>query len=576
MVIGIGAIIFDRILLGDASAWVSALCMLAAVLALAIGALFLAMPGRLARLAGATLYLIACTVFIVAALEGALHLWFRYQSPDRSKDDYYGWRVNPDMSVFTHSKAYGNVHYTTVRDGFRLFENDAGADAFRIFVLGDSFTQAKMITNGKTYYDYLAEHIPGAAMFVYGAGGYGSLQEYMYLDEFIDEINPDLIVWQFCGNDIINNDFDLESASIGNNNRTVRPYWIDGDIEWRFPRQNYGWKYNLTRRSNILKMLNLRLETLKVDPTTTIEQELHSNHPLFLQAKATTTEIMKMARARSGDVPFVAFSANAPIGSSTLFKEVCEEAGIRYVPNVPQLITAARESGVAVDFRPHDTHWNDRGHALAGKAILAYLQREAIVSAEETDPSSRLDYLKAKRVAALSPREDGIHLEQNGSFEIWSGPEPFGWTVTSGILERSDAATEGDYALHFARDGRDLDAYTWIYQVLRHRELKAGSRLLIYADAQAFDRGQLGLAIFADVGGKHQAIPLLGESGYGWMNHAGGDAWETLHGEVVLPAETKIGTVRLVLTHRSGAVGPATIDNVAVLLVDGDSAVPGN
>src|SRR5688500_5741406 len=43
-----------------------------------------------------------------------------------------------------------------------------------------------------------------------GAGGYGTLPEYLVLDQTIDEIQPTMILWQFCTNDFISNDHDLE------------------------------------------------------------------------------------------------------------------------------------------------------------------------------------------------------------------------------------------------------------------------------------------------------------------------------------------------------------------------------
>ena len=53
----------------------------------------------------------------------------------------------------------------------------------------------------------------GIEVFAYGAGGYGTLQEYLILDEVIDEIQPTTMFWQFCNNDFTDNDHALEVAS---------------------------------------------------------------------------------------------------------------------------------------------------------------------------------------------------------------------------------------------------------------------------------------------------------------------------------------------------------------------------
>jgi alkylation response protein AidB-like acyl-CoA dehydrogenase len=43
------------------------------------------------------------------------------------------------------------------------------------------------------------------AVQVYGGHGYGTLQEYLVIDKYIDEIKPDLILLQVCSNDFTNN-----------------------------------------------------------------------------------------------------------------------------------------------------------------------------------------------------------------------------------------------------------------------------------------------------------------------------------------------------------------------------------
>jgi hypothetical protein len=78
-------------------------------------------------------------------------------------------------------------------------------------------------------------------IFAYGGGGYGTLQEYMILDRYVDKINPDMVLWQFCANDLIINSHELESASFSNNNQMKRPYYENDQIKWLFPRQYRGW-----------------------------------------------------------------------------------------------------------------------------------------------------------------------------------------------------------------------------------------------------------------------------------------------------------------------------------------------
>ena len=96
----------------------------------------------------------------------------------------------------------------------------------RVFVIGDSFTQATAASDQQTYYAVL-QRLLDVEVFAYGGGGYGSLQEFMILDRYLDLIKPSLILWQFCTNDFINNSPELETGSVINNNGIVRPYWVD-------------------------------------------------------------------------------------------------------------------------------------------------------------------------------------------------------------------------------------------------------------------------------------------------------------------------------------------------------------
>ena len=58
-----------------------------------------------------------------------------------------------------------------------------GTGKYKILVIGDSFTQARGLREGKAYYDYL---LPLAAeLKVYGIGAYGSFQEYLLLNRVL-------------------------------------------------------------------------------------------------------------------------------------------------------------------------------------------------------------------------------------------------------------------------------------------------------------------------------------------------------------------------------------------------------
>jgi len=112
-------------------------------------------------------------------------------------DKKLGWVVPENYSFKgTEKDIWGKtypVEIKTGRYGFRMF-GDVNSGKPKILFIGDSFTNAFTISNDKTYYGIIGEAFP-VEIFAYGEGGYGTLQEYMILDEYFDLIKPDIIVW---------------------------------------------------------------------------------------------------------------------------------------------------------------------------------------------------------------------------------------------------------------------------------------------------------------------------------------------------------------------------------------------
>ena len=142
-------------------------------------------------------------------------------------DPHLGWRSIPNLDVTKRATdARGNSYPLRVRTnalGFRRFGDTTRTDRLRLLVLGDSFTQAVEVSDDKTYFAHLSNALH-ADVFAYGCGGYGTVQEYLVLDQYVDRIQPDAVLLQYCSNDFINNDYALELQSLGNNNAMRRPY----------------------------------------------------------------------------------------------------------------------------------------------------------------------------------------------------------------------------------------------------------------------------------------------------------------------------------------------------------------
>ena len=333
------------------------------------------------------LVIIFMSFFLI--LEGGTRVFYLIKNQadprDRNFSQKLGWITQENIQRTKIFKGYGAVSYSTTKYGFRVFGN-VDTKKKKLFVIGDSQTQAIRVSDGETYFDYIGKKTD-SEIFAYGSGGYGSLQEYMILDEFYDIIQPDIILWQFCSNDIYNNSFELESSSWKDNNHMTRPYYRDGKIEYKFPHNSWIYR-KILRHSYVIKSFNINLDILLSDNLGAISQHLLSeDNPLFKEALKNTLEIMSLVKKRAGDVPVVAFPACG--GTQTIqnkkFADICQMLDIFYISNVLKAIQKAKASGATVNGMPYNAHWNDTAHSIAGETIVEHLLKTGILERRSPD-----------------------------------------------------------------------------------------------------------------------------------------------------------------------------------------------
>jgi hypothetical protein len=330
------------------------------------------------RLRPRRLFFIAMIALVsLLAVEGGVRLFFAARNwltpPDRRRTAT-GWETAADEHIHRDLPGFGLVNYHTTTGGFRVF-GDPETTRTKLLFIGDSYTQGYTVSTGETFAERIAVARPDVELFSHGCGGYGTLQEWMILDRWFDTIRPDLIVWQFCSNDLFNNDRELEAASHGNNNQMTRPYLENGEVIYAFPFQDFGPLHRLVRHSAVLRLLNLQLNSLK-SPGESIEATLSPEHPWVRRSLATTEEILFRARARTGGTAVAAFSTDRNPWAPGELEAICRRVGIVWLPGVPEAIGAAEAAGQTIDGRPHDTHWNAAGHAIVA-AVLARELTEA-------------------------------------------------------------------------------------------------------------------------------------------------------------------------------------------------------
>jgi len=158
--------------------------------------------------------------------------WSPFGGKDRT-DEYLGWApkefVSYTKDTVDHSGTPYNIEYETYQYGFREWQDTTRSNK-RVWFIGDSYTRAAQVSNDKVYYNIAKQFFP-MDVFAFGGGGYSSLQEYLAIEKYFDEIEPQLIVWQFTPNDFLDNDYilDLSRGGVGTGKR---PYLIDGSVKY--------------------------------------------------------------------------------------------------------------------------------------------------------------------------------------------------------------------------------------------------------------------------------------------------------------------------------------------------------
>ncbi|HJU04297.1 MAG TPA: SGNH/GDSL hydrolase family protein [Nitrospiraceae bacterium] len=304
-------------------------------------------------------------------------------------DDELGWRATEqyreDAIVKTARGKTYEISRSQDEHGFRMF-GDVHSQKMKILAIGDSFTQAVHASDGKPYYAVLKKTLD-AEVFAYGAGGYGTLQEYMILDRYVDLIKPDLVLWEYCSNDFINNEPALERASRFNNNGMRRPYWIDGKIQMILPAGSWERTREFANRhSRFMYFLLSRMDRLRArfasdSVETDIERQLF-DHPGFRHAIQITDELMGRVRARAGAIPILAFSCDGRSPYTEAFQSISTHHDIRFL-NAGTMVREAKDRGEDV-LDEDQGHWNEDGHRLVGELFAGYIKATPMLFARHS------------------------------------------------------------------------------------------------------------------------------------------------------------------------------------------------
>lgn len=296
-------------------------------------------------------------------------------------DEELGWLPGPDLDILTlkadASGEYYALRITSDENGFRIFGDIDSIDKKKVLFIGDSFTQAMEVSDSKLYYAHLQKDL-NIEVFGLGTGGYGTLQSYLLLQKWIDVIQPDIVVYQFCANDFINNSYALESQTIFNNNGLKRPYLKDGEIVLKLPKNWPAIRHFANKYSRFLYYILSRIDIMKSQiGTDSVEYTILDEgreYPDYMESIETTEEILRRMRdeIESSGADFLTFSTDYTQPYYEDYIEIVSNLeGIHLIKGVSESIRETEDLGVTV--RAADmAHWNNEGHRIAAEVLKGY------------------------------------------------------------------------------------------------------------------------------------------------------------------------------------------------------------
>jgi lysophospholipase L1-like esterase len=207
--------------------------------------------------------IIVVIIFIVIITLILTELYYRSFRPNyHTFDENLGWRVKKNFK-FTYKEKdlynnYYSVNYITNELGLRPFgnENKKGKE---ILILGDSFTMDPYASNSDMWYAILANELSKNKINYYGhaagAGGYGTFQQLILLEQIKKKVTPDIFILQFCSNDYMNNHYNWEKAEGAMGQYIRRPYFENNKLLSK--KQNLFESTVNTKFFSELKILNI-------------------------------------------------------------------------------------------------------------------------------------------------------------------------------------------------------------------------------------------------------------------------------------------------------------------------------
>jgi len=191
--------------------------------------------------------------------------------------DYYLGRVHAPNSRFNYQEDFSKEFLIKRRTNSQgLIGEEISLrkpkNTFRILVLGDSFTEALQVEEGKNFCEQLQELLNQNSVskdkqyevLNAGVSGYSPISEYLYLKRELIKLNPDLVILQLFANDVFEDHKVGAMSAIGEDglpvkiNRFFIKKYLDDSTAFKdskFKNVSYRFKRFFIKRSKFFQLL---------------------------------------------------------------------------------------------------------------------------------------------------------------------------------------------------------------------------------------------------------------------------------------------------------------------------------
>ncbi len=356
-----------------------------------------------------TFLLFASLIIILLLCEVFVRVFFpQINEHDQmfQKDAVLGWEFIPDHSGTILYDGEVNQRIKTNSAGYRDTEFSEKKEAKKILVLGDSFVSNISVKEEQVFTAVLEQRLSNTSVFNLGVNGYGQVQEYLTLQKWLPEIQPDVIVLMvYLRNDFTDNLdttqwlYPRPTSSLDENGSIVihppsessrlkeesLPFYYASHL-FRFVKkrlevivsktdqetpsqflapENYVCRYPLSKETQemytLLQQMLLEINSFANKNNTPIVFALA---PSIAQVENTTWESLEAAAAKDE----IMLLRNLP---NKILLEFASEHNIHMVDLLPAL-QAAQKNEVDM-YNPREQHWTAAGNKLVATILTNYL-----------------------------------------------------------------------------------------------------------------------------------------------------------------------------------------------------------